>query len=118
MNHTNILVPQTEQRFTETVTHILHRHGFRSVPGAEAPADHGLWMEKDTHTYCVEIKYSRTRVFPTANAAAIYNRLEALWQTRRSWIPLVVHDIIVLPRIQNRNPFVIAFCNVWSAILI
>ena len=90
MNHTNILVPQTEQRFTETVTHILHRHGFRSVPGAEAPADHGLWMEKDTHTYCVEIKYSRTRVFPTANAAAIYNRLEALWQTRRSWIPLVV----------------------------
>ncbi len=89
MNAYRTIISQTEQRFAETVTHILHGQGFRPVPDTEAPADQGLLMEKDAHIYCVIIKYSRTRMFPAANAFSIYNRLEALRQAG-SRIPLVV----------------------------
>lgn len=87
MNETTILVPQTEQRFAETVTEILKSAGFTA--NAAPKAGQELQMEKTGHAYCAIIKYSRTRVFPITSAVAIYNRLKALRQTG-SRIPLVV----------------------------
>ena len=85
MDKNRMIVPQPGLRFEEIVTRILQSQGFRSLSGTEAD----LLMQKDNHTYQAEIKYSRSRVFPTASVAPICIRLEALAQTD-SLIPLVV----------------------------
>lgn len=87
MNHTNILVPQTEQRFTETVTEILKGAGYTTV--AQPKAGQEFQMEKTGHIYCAIIKYSPARVFSEINAVSLYIRLEALEQADGQ-IPLVV----------------------------
>ena len=87
MNHTNILVPQTEQRFTETVTEILKGAGYTTA--AQPQAGQEFQMEKTGHIYCAIIKYSPARVFSEINAVSLYIRLEALEQ-EEGLIPLVV----------------------------
>ena len=87
MNHTNILVPQTEQRFTETAAEILNGAGYTT--DAQPKAGQEFQMEKTGHIYCAIIKYSPARVFSEINAVSLYIRLEALEQTD-GLIPLVV----------------------------
>lgn len=90
MVQNSVMVPQTEQRFAETVTRILKEQGYCSENDTKVSGDYGFLMKKNAHIYCVMIKYSSSRVFSTGNAVAIYNRLEMLWQTNQDWIPLVV----------------------------
>lgn len=100
MGENNVIIPQTEQRFAETVTNILKSQGYSPVSDTEVSGDHGFLMQKNAHIYCVMIEYSRARVFSAANAAAIYNRLELLWQTNRDWIPFVVAGGEIAPSLR------------------
>lgn len=83
MDDHSMLIPQPELRFEEIVTRILQSQGYRSIP------DHEPLMQKNDCTYHPVIRYSRTRVFPTASAVPIFNQLNALWQTDDR-IPLVL----------------------------
>lgn len=96
MDDNRMLVPQPKLRFAEIVSQILQSQGFRSLSGTDAD----LLMQKDNHTYQVEIKYSRNRVFSAANAVSIYTRLEALEQTG-GLIPLVVVGGEVSPSLRE-----------------
>ena len=87
MNHTNILVPQTEQRFTETVTEILKGAGYTT--DAQPQAGQEFQMEKMRHQYCAIIRYSPARVFSETSAVSLYLRLKELEQ-EDGLIPLVV----------------------------
>lgn len=87
MNHTNILVPQTEQRFTETATEILKGAGYTT--DAQPKAGQEFQMEKMRHQYCTIIRYSPARVFSETSAVSLYLRLNDLEQ-EEGLIPLVV----------------------------
>ena len=87
MNHTNILVPQTEQRFTETATEILNGAGYTT--DAQPQAGQEFQMEKMRHQYCAIIRYSPARVFSETSAVSLYLRLKELEQ-KEGLIPLVV----------------------------
>lgn len=98
MSNNNIHITQTENRFAKVVTEILMQAGFSPCSDRETASV--LLMHRDSRTYSVEIKYSRTRVFPAANAVPIFNRLELLRQACDR-IPLVVAGGEVSPAMKS-----------------
>ncbi len=87
MSNNNIHIMQTENRFAKVVTEILMQAGFSPCSDRETGSD--LLIRRDAHTYCVDIKYSRTRVFPPSGGVSLYRHLAAR-KASDSHIPMVI----------------------------
>ena len=89
--HSNICFKK-EQQFEKTAIKILHNNGFLSTPIKATHPEQGSpkhLMRKGSYTYCVEIKYSRTRTFSKTSAVSIAANLEH-YKMNKEWVLLVV----------------------------
>lgn len=86
------ILSKKEEQFREILWKLLKAADFlpghtEATPSEQRRPD--LLLHRGAYTYCVEIKYSRTRLFPGESAVSVYSFLEAC-QKHSFHIPLVV----------------------------